>query len=62
MVVDGQPKYLTLYEFERADVPRSEAWNRVRDLNPWTHRIRPFMKLDAGSPAVFKRIFPDPVE
>jgi hypothetical protein len=61
MVVDGQPKYLTVYEFERADVPKSEAWNRVRDLNPWTHRIRPFMRLDAGSPAVFKRIFPDPV-
>jgi hypothetical protein len=61
MVVDGQPKYLTVYEFERADVPKSEAWNRVRDLNPWTHRIRPFMRLDAGSPAVFKRIYPDPV-
>jgi hypothetical protein len=27
---------------ERADVPQSEAWNRVRDLNPWTHRVRPF--------------------
>ena len=61
VAVDAQPKYLTVYEFERADVPKSEAWNRVRDLNPWTHRIRPFMKLDAGSPAVFKRIFPDPV-
>jgi len=61
MVVEGQPKYLTVYEFERPDVPKSEAWNAVRDRNPWTHRIRPFMKLDAGSPAVFKRIYPDPV-
>ena len=61
MVVEGQPKYLTVYEFERPDVPKSEAWNRVRDQNPWTHRIRPFMRLDAGSPAVFKRIYPDPV-
>ncbi|HEV2054206.1 MAG TPA: hypothetical protein VGV06_03420, partial [Methylomirabilota bacterium] len=51
MVVEGQPKYLTVYEFERPDVPKSEAWNAVRDRNPWTHRIRPFMKLDAGSPA-----------
>jgi antibiotic biosynthesis monooxygenase (ABM) superfamily enzyme len=60
-VVEGQPKYLTVYEFERPDVPKSDAWNAVRDRNPWTHRIRPFMKLDAGSPAVFKRIHPDPV-
>ena len=59
-MIEGQPKYLTVYEFERPDVPKSEAWNQVRDKNPWTHRIRPFMKLDAGSPAVFKGIYPDP--
>jgi hypothetical protein len=58
MVVEGQPKYLTVYEFERPDVPRSEAWNAVRDRNPWTHRIRPFMKLDASCGL---RIYPDPV-
>jgi hypothetical protein len=57
-VVDSQPKYLTVYEFERADVPESAEWNRVRDSNPWTRRIRPVMRLDEGSPAVFKRIFP----
>ena len=51
-------KYLTVYDFARADVPQSEPWNRVRDLNPWTHRIRPQLKLDAGSPAVFRRIWP----
>jgi antibiotic biosynthesis monooxygenase (ABM) superfamily enzyme len=61
VVVEGQPKYLTVYEFERPDVPKSEAWNSVRDRNPWTHRIRPVMRLDAGSPAVFKRIYPDAV-
>jgi hypothetical protein len=58
VVIDGQPKYLTVYDFARADVPQSEAWNRVRDLNPWTHRVRPQLKLDAGSPAVFRRIWP----
>jgi hypothetical protein len=58
MAVEGQPKYLTVYEFERADVPDGEAWNRVRDANPWTRRVRPHMRLDAGSPAVFKRITP----
>ena len=58
MAVEGQPKYLTVYEFERPDVPKSPAWNRVRDKNPWTHRIRHHMRLDAGSPVVFKRINP----
>jgi hypothetical protein len=58
LVVDGQPKYLTVYDFERADVPESEAWKRVRDSNPWTHRVRPFLRLDPGSPAVFRRIHP----
>jgi hypothetical protein len=57
-VIDGQPKYLTVYDFERADVPESEAWKRVRENNPWTHRIRPMIRLDAGSPAVFRRIYP----
>jgi hypothetical protein len=58
VAVDGQPKYLTVYEFERADVPESKEWNTVRDSNPWTRRIRPYMRLDTGSPAVFKRITP----
>ena len=58
VAIDGQPKYLTVYDFERADVPQNEACNRVRDLNPWTQRIRPQLKLDAGSPAVFRRIWP----
>jgi hypothetical protein len=58
VTVDGQPKYLTVYEFERAGVPDSEEWNTVRDANPWTQRIRPHMRLDAGSPAVFERIWP----
>jgi hypothetical protein len=57
-VIDGQPRYLTVYDFARPDVPESEPWNRVRDTNPWTHRVRPLIRLDSGSPAVFKRIYP----
>lgn len=45
-------------EFERPDVPQSEPWNRVRDANPWTRRVRPHLRLDAGSPVVYKRINP----
>jgi hypothetical protein len=58
LVIDGQPKYLTVYDFERPDVSESEAWHRARESNPWTARIRPHMRLDAGSPGVYRRIYP----
>ena len=59
VAVDAQPRYLTVYEFERPDVPESEAWSRARESNPWTRRIRPHMRLDPGSPAVYRRLRPD---
>ena len=59
VVIDGQPKYLTVYEFERPDVPESEAWQRARTSNPWSARIRPCMQLDEGSPGVYRRIYPE---
>jgi len=31
---------------------------RVRDASPWTRRVRHHMRLDAGSPVVYKRINP----
>jgi antibiotic biosynthesis monooxygenase (ABM) superfamily enzyme len=58
VVIDGQPKYLTVYEFERADVSESEAWLRARDSNPWSARIRTYMQHDEGSPGVYRRIYP----
>ena len=62
MVVEGQPKYLTVYEFERPDVPKSEAWNAgPRPESRGPTGSGPFMKLDAGSPAVFQAHLPDPV-
>ena len=57
-VNEGQPKYLTVYEFEHALVPESEAWLRARESNPWSRRIRPHMRLDEGSPGVYRRIYP----
>lgn len=45
-------------DVERPDVPDREPWNRVRDANPWTRRVRPHMRLDAGSPVVYRRINP----
>lgn len=58
VAVDAQPKYLTLYELERAEVPESEAWVRAREANPWNRRVRPQMRLDAGSPGVYRRLTP----
>jgi hypothetical protein len=58
LVVDGQPKYLTVYEFEHPKVPEGEAWSQARDSNPWSRRIRPHMRLDPGSPGVYQRIYP----
>ena len=58
MAVEGQPKYLTLYEFEHAQVSESEAWLKARASNPWTRRIHPYLRHDAGSPGVYRRIYP----
>jgi hypothetical protein len=52
------PKYLTVYEFANPNVPESAEWKAARESNPWSNRVRPHMRLDAGSPAVFERIFP----
>jgi hypothetical protein len=58
VAVDGQPKYLTVYEFEHAAVSESEPRARARDSNPWRDRIRPFMRHDKGSPGLYRRIYP----
>ena len=58
LAVEGQPKYLTVYEFENAGVPDTSEWDRARSGNPWNQRMRPHVRLDEGSPAVFRRIFP----
>jgi len=58
VAVEGQPKYLTVYEFENPKVPETEAWLKARDANPWTARVRPQLLHDVGSPGVYERIFP----
>jgi hypothetical protein len=58
VAVEGQPKYLTVYEFEHAWVSESEAWSRARASNPWTRRVQPNLRHDEGSPGVYRRISP----
>ena len=58
VAIDGQPKYLTLYEFEHAGVSETAEWARARDSNPWSNRVRAFMRHDVGSPGVYRRLYP----
>ena len=58
VAVDGQPKYLTLYEFEHAGVSETAEWAHARDSNPWSNRVRAFMRHDVGSPGVYRRLYP----
>jgi len=58
VVVEGQPKYLTVYEFEHARVSESDAWSRARASNPWTRRVQPNLRHDEGSPGIYQRIYP----
>jgi hypothetical protein len=59
LAVEGQPKYLTVYEFENAGVPDTPEWDLARNGSPWNARMRPHVRLDTGSPAVFRRIYPE---
>ena len=58
VVIDGQPKYLTVYELEHERVPESPAWQAHRMGDPWTKRVRPLLQLDEGSPGLYRRIHP----
>ena len=58
VAVECVPKYMTVYEFESADVSESRAWADARIGNPWNARVRPHLQLDEGSPAVFQRVLP----
>ena len=57
VAVDGQPKYLTVYEFERADVPDGEAWQPCAGIEP----LEPAdPAADAPRPRLTRRVSADP--
>ena len=58
MAIEAEPKYLTVYDFANPNVPDTQEWDAARSSNPWTKRVRPHLRLDQGSPAVFERIWP----
>ncbi|MGE3536684.1 MAG: hypothetical protein AB7N91_04495 [Candidatus Tectimicrobiota bacterium] len=55
--VEGEPTYLTLYEFEHPQVSESPEWAAQRDISPVTQRIRPHMRHAPGSPGVWVKTF-----
>jgi hypothetical protein len=42
LAIDGQPKYMAVYELESPEVIDSEAWAKARDT-AWTAKIRPHL-------------------
>jgi hypothetical protein len=38
----GEPRYLCVYEVERADLPMSKSWNDTSDVGRWKPDVRPY--------------------
>jgi hypothetical protein len=55
--VEGQPTYLTLYEFEHPKVSESPAWQAQRDASPVNERMRGHMRHTPGSPGIWVKTF-----
>ena len=58
-VVEGSPKYTTVYEFEHEKVPESMAWNASRGEDKMHEYIGGSYGHATGSPGVYRRISPD---
>ncbi|MBI3325793.1 MAG: hypothetical protein HYZ81_03710 [Nitrospinae bacterium] len=55
LAVEGEPKYMAVYELENPGVPNSAAWAKARD-SAWTDKIRPLMQhLERG---IYQLILP----
>jgi hypothetical protein len=58
-VVEGEVRYTTMYEFEHDKVSESAEWNHQREhSSPNSGRMREVMTMAAGSPGVYRRIYP----
>ena len=55
--VVGEPKYLTMYEFEHEAVSRSAEWAYQQTAHPDNERMRAAMEHAAGSPGIWKKTF-----
>ena len=44
IVMEGEPKYMAIYELESADVLVGEGWAKAVDSGRWPSQVRPFTK------------------
>jgi hypothetical protein len=58
-VVEGETRYTTVYEFEQEKVSETAEWNKQREgSSPRSSHMREVMTHLAGSPGVYRRIYP----
>ena len=55
--VEGQPTYLTLYEFEHPKVSESAEWSKQQNAVPISATMRKHMTHAQGSPGVYVKTF-----
>ena len=53
----GEPKYLTVYEFEHEDVSKTPEWLTQREAHPDNPRMQKAMTHASGSPGIWKKTF-----
>jgi hypothetical protein len=58
-IIDGESRYTTVYEFEHEKVSETTDWHKQREgSSPRSGRMRDVMTHLAGSPGVYRRIYP----
>ena len=55
--VSGEPKYLTVYEFEHPEVSKSEEWAVQQNIDPRNAPMRAAMDHVPDSPGIWKKTF-----
>jgi hypothetical protein len=59
LVVEGQTRYTTVYEFAHTKVSESAEWNQQRESSSsQSGRMREVMTHASGSPGVYRRLYP----
>lgn len=44
IVMEGEPKYMAIYELENADVLLGEGWAKAVDSGRWPGEVRPYTR------------------
>jgi hypothetical protein len=57
-IVEGEPKYMTVYEFEHEKVPETQGWLSRRAQDQMHEYIGGSYGHAPGSPGVYRRVFP----